>query len=95
MKALIFLGMMITIATNALAADCKTAATNAAAVETLQSDLYYHCGQTPATFDASKDSYAVSFNCVGETGSGTLSYLVSFSDDKTCSGPTVTDVSTN
>jgi hypothetical protein len=95
MKALIFvlLGMAGT-ATNSLAADCTTAATQAGTVATLQSDVYYHCAQMDTTFESKQNDYIVNFSCVGETGSGVLSYRITFVDS-TCTNPIVTDISTN
>jgi hypothetical protein len=91
MKALIliFLGMMGT-ATNSLAAGCEAAATKAGSLATLQSDDYFHCtARGPATFEQQKGDYLVQFACVGDTGSGVLSYSVRFADEASCSNPTV------
>jgi hypothetical protein len=78
------------MATNSFGSDCKKAATSAASVETLQSEIYYHCKAEEPSFDSNRDLYTVKFDCVGQSGSGSLSYQVSFSDDNSCSAPTVT-----
>jgi hypothetical protein len=90
MKMFILLGMVMGTVTNALAANCNTAVTNAAAVETLQSDVYFHCVGEQPTYNNAQDDYSIKFDCVGQTGSGSLNYVVSFTDDASCLGATVT-----
>ena len=83
---------MLGTVTTAFAANCQTAATAAASALADQSEIYYHCTNMCTTYDESKNDYLSQFACVGETGSGVLSYDVSFADNNSCSFPKVTEL---